>query len=165
MNEAILPLVGVVIGGMLASGTTLWVERVRAHREARAAARLVHRELSFLAELLDLALRSGRPDVLAEGLPRVVWDEQAPMLARTLNTSAWNALLAAYAVVPALEGSWSGPTRRRTVLVDSERMVIEESKRRADAALAALERVTGVTVKDEARLLTFLTPVRPSDET
>ncbi len=39
MTEAIFGLAGVVIGGLLSGGVTLWIEQVREVREARAAAR------------------------------------------------------------------------------------------------------------------------------
>jgi hypothetical protein len=54
--DALLPLIGVVVGGLLAGGTAYVLERSRERRAARAAALLVCDELKQIWTTLDISV-------------------------------------------------------------------------------------------------------------
>src|SRR4051794_25968997 len=108
MTEAIFGLVGVVIGGVLSGGVTLWVERVRERRGARSAARLVHYELIRVVSQLGVALDLRSPLPFVERFPTEAWRELRPVLARTLDTETWGAVLSAYTTLEAVRQAFSG---------------------------------------------------------
>ena len=53
MAEAIFALVGVIVGGLIAAGTTYWMERKRQDREGQAAARQVFVHLYIISSICD----------------------------------------------------------------------------------------------------------------
>ena len=82
--DALLPSIGVVVGGLLAGGTTYLLERARERRAARAAALLVCDELKQIWTTLDISVGMMRGEIIgAEGDE---WD-----------TSQWQAHRAALA--------------------------------------------------------------------
>jgi hypothetical protein len=90
VTEAIIGLVGVVVGGVL-TGVIQAVQQWRNDRiEARAAARLLSAELS----VQDLFLRSGVGD---KPPPVGAWPQYRAVMARALEDKAWQAVAGAYA--------------------------------------------------------------------
>jgi hypothetical protein len=110
LGQAGIALGSAVIGGLLTSSTTFWVETSRAKREAEAASQRDNRELQtagrlVLEELMDVlaslkrAQHDGhywpRPD---RQLPADVWTHMSPILARYLDTHTWLDTSTAYAL-------------------------------------------------------------------
>lgn len=154
MNEAILPLVGVVIGGTISSATTFGIERVKERRASRASARLVHDELLRASAQLGSALELGGPLPFMDGFATEVWRELRPVMARTLSTTTWGAVLASYAALASLRQSWSGPeVEPRSEFTEEGRAEVQQVRQLVRDALDALGRVGGVPSRDHEQLV------------
>ena len=122
--EALIGLVGVIVGGLL-SGSAAWLMAARADkRKARASARLLEDELRGVAQALNTILAPPAEDpvpaashtdelrrrLVAElswrgALPRVSderWNEHRAVLAETLPSDSWYFVSRAYATFPDL---------------------------------------------------------------
>jgi hypothetical protein len=89
MAQAIIGLVGVVIGGVLTGGVDFVLERRREKRRGRAAARLIHAELSDIAAYVEASLL------------RRAWLADP---AGALEGESWKQWRAALAEAPGFEG-------------------------------------------------------------
>jgi hypothetical protein len=154
--DAVLPLIGVVIGAVLGGGVTFLLDRRRERRAARAGLRLVVVELrrtqstwlnltkawneAPTAETADWVISElqGRPLATAQ------WTNYQELLAASLSGEDWKALADAYAVIGLANEA------AHTALDPEFRMelpeVMNETRWRLDAALERLQRGTGPQV-------------------
>jgi hypothetical protein len=90
MAQAIIGLVGVVIGGVLTGGVEFVLERRREGRRGRAAARLIHAELSDIAAYVEASLfrRAWLADP-AEALQGEAWKDRKSALAEAPGFDGW----------------------------------------------------------------------------
>jgi hypothetical protein len=117
MDPALMSLAGVVLGGGIASGTSVLVERTRSKRESklersrsdaetRTAARLVYDELDEIELLIDIAASSQawsyRWDPPVRALPRAEWERHRATLATHLPDHPWGLLAGVYAELAAI---------------------------------------------------------------
>jgi hypothetical protein len=98
--EAIIGLIGVLVGAIISVGAQ-YAMRLRDERaEARTAARLIYEELANTAGQLTifaLATREKRQEFLsAQGFSSEEWDERRAVLARVLSPDEWLAVHRAY---------------------------------------------------------------------
>jgi hypothetical protein len=138
MNDAILTgvftLGGVIVGGLLNGGMTLWIERVRDRREARAAARLIRDELLSNKAGIEMALKHDWPYRWAES---EMWHELRPVLARNPNARAWQKVALAYLAVANAQRQGDPTAQASSIDLDLTRM----AQREVDKALDALDRI------------------------
>jgi hypothetical protein len=99
-------LVGIVLGGLIAIGTTAYFERKRESAEFRQARRLVAGELrmiwAHLIEMLDAGTTPITPGSQQVFLATDLWRESAPTLARNndvVSDAGWDQLSALVSVV------------------------------------------------------------------
>jgi hypothetical protein len=90
MGQAIIGLVGVVIGGLLTGGVEFALERRRERRRGQAAARLVHAELSDIDAYVKASLfrRAWLADP-KEVLQGESWREEKGALAEAPGFDGW----------------------------------------------------------------------------
>jgi hypothetical protein len=162
--EAIIGFVGVVVGGLLAGGTSLLMARRVERSKAKASARLLEDELLAVKDGLDrfkglVWLAVGLPDLDAEERRRKLWaaherhrvelsDEEwvkhRATLAQTLPAEDWYRVRDAYATFPNLKHLASlhddFPVDERRV--DPE-PVITASLDAIEAGLRALSQLAG----------------------
>jgi hypothetical protein len=157
MTEAVLALVGVVVGGLLSAATTLGVERVRERREARAAARLVHYELVQIVSQVELALHVRAVLPLTNPIPTSAWREQQPVLARTFDAQTWRALLSAYSVLSAIAAKYGeGRVDPRTPLDEEALTLVRLAIQAVKRAMGALAPLAGVPADGHARMVNLV---------
>src|SRR2546425_88006 len=98
LASAIFPLVGVLIGGLLAGGVQWTMARRAERRAARTAAKLVRLELDDYEALERRWLQIGilRCDWWK---PPESWNEQRSALAANLSDAEWNAVEKAYGAI------------------------------------------------------------------
>lgn len=90
MTAAIFALAGVIVGGLLQGFMADLLERRRARRDARAAARLLH--VAMLESSVQLTYTigdDGWPAIIGRQLVPDEWMEHREVLARTLDGGAW----------------------------------------------------------------------------
>lgn len=154
MTEAIFGLLGVVVGGLLSDGMTLWIEHLRVRRDARTATRLVHYELIRAVSLLDVALDLGSPLPFVVSFATEAWSEHRSGLARTLDTSTWDAALSAYSALETVDQTFSGPDfEPRGGHTEEGVTYVGAAAARVREALDALGRVGGVPSDDHMKLV------------
>jgi hypothetical protein len=92
-----LPLVGVVLGGLLAGGTAYFLERARERRGARAAALLVRDEMKQIRTTLDISVASfGGIVIDAKEWDTSQWQAHRNTLAAGLAPKVWGSIADAY---------------------------------------------------------------------
>ena len=114
LSPAIFGLVGVIIGGLITSGTSYWLETRKDKREQekesriraatlRQAARLVDEEFWLALGEIQLLVAKKRwaADSGLESM-RVIWDEHKTILATELSTSVWRKVFMAHVMVKQL---------------------------------------------------------------
>jgi hypothetical protein len=102
MEDALLPLLGVLVGGGIASFTSFRLEGLRAAREEKAAGQRDHRDARRAARLLAEELQYGRR-LLATALEKDYYTWEPP---RSIPTSAWTEYRADFALV-ASDEQWA----------------------------------------------------------
>jgi hypothetical protein len=119
--DAVLPLIGVVVGAILGGGVTFALERTRERRSARAAALLVQEELHDIWTTLDVAILAfGGATVGPGGDPEwktAEWQAHRGLLAAGMSPEAWRQVAAAYRglrFVPKGPQTQGRPRRART---------------------------------------------------
>jgi len=152
MIEAILALVGVVVGGTLTSGTTMWIEHMRERRDARVAARLVFEELLTSVTVLRHVLNSQAARALSTGLPMEVWHEHRAVLARTLSGQEWTHMLLVYSQLEYFGYVETSPDDHRPI-DDELREDVVHALRRLAKALEDLGRRAGLDLANMERLV------------
>jgi hypothetical protein len=118
VDPALASLLGALIGGSIASGSNLVIDRARARREAQAAeaisetetrlaARLLYDELDHVELLLAEVAKHSRlgwnwspPD---RPLPLSTWGEQRAVLAAHAEDAVWSTVASAYAALQSLD--------------------------------------------------------------
>ena len=118
VDPALASLLGALIGGAIASGSNLVIDRARAGREAKAAkaatdtetrraARLLYDELDYAELVLTDVAHNRRVgwswDPPSVPLPLSTWDEQRAALAAHADDAVWAAVASAYADLQSLE--------------------------------------------------------------
>lgn len=118
MDPALASLLGAFIGGSIASGSNLLVERARASREShtaraatdteiRRAARLLYDELDHVELVLAQVAKYQRVgwswDPPTRPLPLSTWGEQRAVLAAHAGDAVWSAVASAYAELQLLD--------------------------------------------------------------
>jgi hypothetical protein len=151
--DAVLPLIGVVIGAVLGGGMTFLLDRRRERRAARAGLRLVVVELRRIqstwqnltnewdekptAETAEWVISEvqGRPFSTAQ------WQNHQEILASSLSGEDWKALADAYAVIGLVNEAahTTVDPEHRTELPG----VMKETRWRVDMAVDRLQRGTG----------------------
>jgi hypothetical protein len=103
--EAILGLIGVLIGAAVTVAAQ-YVMRLRDERaDARTAARLMYVELANAERnLLLLKGPAPRPAFAKQSYSSAEWEDRRPVLARLLSADEWIALHRAYALLAQLAG-------------------------------------------------------------
>jgi hypothetical protein len=106
MGQAVIGLVGVVVGALLSGGATYLMAKRAEANKARAAARLLEAELRPIAQGLDVLYRalerSGTKHVRVGQVVRHLpdssrlWNEHKSLLAEVLDDADWYALASAY---------------------------------------------------------------------
>jgi hypothetical protein len=98
VTAAIFGLIGVVLGGLLNAGVSALAERRRTRREARAASRLLERELQAAAEALHqwLDTRDGSSPAPRDALRFPAWKQYHLIAARNLPAQDWDVVSRAY---------------------------------------------------------------------
>ena len=96
-----LPLVGVVLGALLAGGTAFLLERARERRAARAAALLVRDEMKQIWTSLDISVGNMRGEYVGTGDKSKEWDTSQwhthrTVLAAGLTPDVWGDVADAY---------------------------------------------------------------------
>lgn len=113
MSEAVIGLVGVVVGGVLTGGTNLALEWRRERRAGRAAARLVHAALTdanaFVEASIFQRMWVGDP---VEALADDVWSEHRTSLAEAPGFDGWYPVAGAWC--------WIGQLRHLVELFGEE---------------------------------------------
>lgn len=111
MSEAVIGLVGVVIGGLLTGGVNYLLERRREKRSGQAAARLVHAALTNASTFIEASLVErmwmGDP---RQGLADDVWIEHRNGIAEAPAFDGWYPVSLAWGFITQL--------RRLTELFD-----------------------------------------------
>lgn len=102
VDPAVSTLIGVFLGGGIASGTSFRLESLRARREQRAAQKREEREARRAARLLAEELEYGRR-LLATALEKDYYTWEPP---RSIPTSAWTEYRADFALV-ASDQQWA----------------------------------------------------------
>jgi hypothetical protein len=146
MTEAIIGLVGVLIGGLVSGGATYLLARRSERIRVMASARLLEDELVGIANTLESVLEAiahGRTEYPLVDAPWEVripsfekfspalWDEHKGRLAETLSDEAWIAVTDAYSAASELTRLFG---RERKVWEDTFlRDLLPEIKKGADA--------------------------------
>jgi hypothetical protein len=95
--DSLLPLAGVVLGGLLAGGTAYFLERARERRAARAAALLVRDEMKQIWTTLDISVANfGGIVIGAEEWDTSQWHAHRNTLAAGLAPAVWGSVADAY---------------------------------------------------------------------
>jgi hypothetical protein len=105
MSDAVIALVGVVIGGLLTGGVDFVLERRRENRRGKAAARLVHSALSDADSFIKASLvrRAWLGDPL-QALSDASWVENRAALAEAPGFAGWYPVSGAWAWIAQLRG-------------------------------------------------------------
>lgn len=106
MTEAIFGLLGVVVGGVMQSSATWWMERRREDWAARKAGRLLAPAFGRCQFILDVACKHGTSwgMIGAEVDDCLVsWPKHADALAGTISQSEWNTILQAVSALQRLQ--------------------------------------------------------------
>jgi hypothetical protein len=134
MDPALASLLGAIVGGLIASGSNVGLDMIRArreragaeareHRDARRAARLIVEELEsarrLLASSVDANHRTWRPH--ERQLPAASWARYSTDFALVASDDQWDAASSAYAIFDALnwhiravieEEHWTGEAQQ-----------------------------------------------------
>jgi hypothetical protein len=156
--DAVLPLIGVVIGAVIGGGMTFLLDRRRERRAAKAGLRLVVLELRKtqltwrnLTKAWDEAPTPETADWLiselkGRRLATTQWKSYQEILAASLPGEDWKALADAYAVIGLVdEAAQTANAEARMELPD----VMNTTRWRVDAAIERLQRGTGPPVGPE----------------
>jgi hypothetical protein len=157
--DAVLPLIGVVIGAVLGGGMTFLLDRRRERRAATAGRRLVALELQAAqstwkthtdewhknptAETADWVIS----DLKERRLARAQWRSYQEVLASSLSDDDWEALTNAYSLIRLVDAAAHQATAEDMTEVPGQ---MEESKWVLDKAIQRLQRDTGPPVGPEA---------------
>lgn len=98
MTEAIFGLLGVLIGGLLQTSTTWWMERRREDWDARKAGRLLAPRFGRCRFILDYAAAETCTwGVVGSEIDEALehWPEQSRVLAGTIKQDDWNVIVGA----------------------------------------------------------------------
>ena len=117
MAAALFGLAGVVIGGLITTGTTYYFSRSASRAEIRKAVRLVADEIDRnLIVLLGIIERGRMPtdpsgfDVFIQDLPHLLrtnaWEAHSAALAQSVDDDAWDELAAFYTFVETCRFWW-----------------------------------------------------------
>jgi hypothetical protein len=113
--DAVLPLIGVVIGAVLGGGMTYLLDKRRERRTARAGLRLVVHELEATKLRWHSLTESWDDEPTAENADRLIsdlknrpyatalWKNHQEVLASSLSGDEWEGLADAYKVIRAVE--------------------------------------------------------------
>ena len=115
LSPAIFGLVGVIIGGLITSGTSYWLETRKDKREQekesriraatlRQAARLIDEEFTTALHAIQFSVEDKRWDSDVSRLETMIvtWEEHKKLLAMELSTSEWKAAFVAHIGVKGL---------------------------------------------------------------
>jgi hypothetical protein len=158
MLAALIGLVGVIVGALLAGATTYLHARREDARHRRAAARLLEAELRLAAGKLEWLRRSLKPHALmdvkaherraalekfADGITDDLWRAHRHTLAEVLSAEDWYALVRAYDALGALTNPTviEGLTEQRSSLGGA--LAIHYYVQDIDAGAAAVASLAG----------------------
>jgi hypothetical protein len=159
MAQALVGLIGVIVGGLLAGGVTFFMARRADARKTRAAARLLEAELRPVVQQLDALSSVVTPvgtrlvaadfvnvrEILSFPQPRL-WNEYKSSLAEALNRCDWDALVRAYDGVDVLRRigrSKSALTESGEIYHDAIAGLVNDLARDVRAGADALAGLTG----------------------
>lgn len=113
MSDAVIALIGVVIGGLLTGGVDFVLERRRENRRGQSAARLVHAALTDADSFIKASLvrRAWLGDPL-EALSNASWVEHRVAIAEAPGFAGWYPVAGAWA--------WIVQLRRFVELFDEQ---------------------------------------------
>lgn len=135
MTEAIIGLVGVVVGGMLTAALQVFQDWRAERTMSRAAARLLSAELSVQQEILmRRASADAAPD--GDGMPGVAdWPAQRAVMAKVLDNDEWQYVAGAYANLVI----WHSESSRSSATAEGRRTEMAALADRLEAARSALQ--------------------------
>jgi hypothetical protein len=99
MSQGVFALIGVVLGGLLSTATTVFLAARARRRAERVALRLARTELALSLAAAQTHLKDGDvPNrVTVEAFfPTQAWDAHQPVLADSLSSEDWKAISTAY---------------------------------------------------------------------
>ena len=154
MGEAVIGLIGVVVGALLSGSATFLMARRQEARQAQAAARLLEAELRSAAGdliLLRASLQVANNYADLRGQlrlpPQPAWKEHKPLLAVVLTPSEWYAVAAAYESIDSLRAASSRDeffiNDGRAVYHEAIRELLLELAETVQAGAAAVSRLAG----------------------
>jgi hypothetical protein len=154
MGQAVIGLIGVIVGALISGTGTFLLARRQEARQARAAARLLEVELRAVAADLHLLRESLQASDshgdLRSGLrlpPQPAWTEHKPLLAAVLTASEWYAVAAAYESIDSLRAASSKDELfikgGRDVFHEAVRELLLDLAEKVQAGAAAVSRLAG----------------------
>jgi hypothetical protein len=115
MTEALFGLLGVLVGGVLGGGVQVAVAARERRQEARAAARLVFRDLWLAQDMLEAATRAETWWDPGFAIPLDDWRTYRKALASALPAEAWTTVDGAFHGLRVIEDA-----RRQDVEADAD---------------------------------------------
>ena len=110
--DALFPLIGVLLGGLLAGGMAFLLERARDRRSARAAALLVSDEMKGIWTTLDISVGNFRGEFVGKAgdeWDTSQWDAHRAALAAGLAPEVWGSIANSYRLLRSLpKGAQAG---------------------------------------------------------
>ena len=154
--DAVLPLIGVVVGAILGSGTTYLLEKRREGRAAKAGLRLLVHELEGTKLRWHNLTTSWDSQPTAENADRLIsdlkkrpyattlWTNHQEVLASSLSRADWEDLANAYALIAFVE---SAVQDADATVEDQMELpdVMKDAERPLDAILRRLQQRAGIS--------------------
>ena len=152
--DAVLPLIGVVIGAVLGGGMTYLLDKRREERAAKAGLRLLVHELQGTMLRWHTLTKSWDDEPTAENADQLIsdlknrpyetalWKDHQEVLASSLSLDEWEGAADVYKVIRAVEDA----ARTGTTAEDWMELpdVMKAAQESLDAAIARLERRAGL---------------------
>jgi hypothetical protein len=135
--SGVYSLIGVVVGATATGGFQWWLAARKDSRDARAARRLVNRELTQIAFAIKAVSEHpnwGRSEKVKRPLTtHPIWDRYAEVLARELSKQEWSTLPVAYELAEELadlvEVAWGDAAAQKgnEVLIETAQQLVRRA--------------------------------------
>ena len=137
MNQAVIGLVGIVLGGAIA----VFAQQLRPNaRSVRGAARLLHGELDLTLKYANDVLDAQSWQPGGRALSTALWADRRSLLAAELGRSDWTAVSAAYEAVQEIRAA---KRSERALLSEAETGLFNRSVAEIKGACDVLDYLSG----------------------
>jgi hypothetical protein len=142
VTEAIIGLVGVVVGGLLTAAVQIFQDWRAERTNSRAAARLLSAELSVQQLILMRRASDQHASPDSDGMPTVTdWPAQRAVMAKVLDDDKWIDVAGAYATLVI----WHSENRRSRAAADARRTEMAALADQLETARYSLQRFRSVS--------------------